>query len=326
HEHSQVHLRGSIGLHGLLDEIPIRGADTTDLLRHGRALLRQSQFFPGGLTLQRTGVASDSNRVSACDHPDVDVLVLPVPGVDSGHGQEVDGPAVGGGGLWVVASVDPESVALRTLDNQWDVAVVRSEPVLPCGIGNHTVLLQFISQFGAVGQSLGGPHDPDCPGGSDTLTGGRCTLDESSFSLELLVLALDNRGLVRDPDRLVIQKPRVSGASQFVEQHFRVDLRACRNTQHHITGDHCRHWQLAESPGLTGLVVPSVASVWPCDSDHLDVGLGILLQASFGQPLDHMPLGLRTEVAAYHYLALCHLLYSFSYCRRSPPSSCFGQS
>src|SRR5699024_11563854 len=162
----------------------------------GRALLRQSQFFPGGLALQGSGVASDSDWVGSCDHPDVHVLVGPVPGVDSGHGQEIDGPAVGGGGLRVVASVDPESVGLRTLDNQWDVAVVRSEPVLPCGIGNHTVLLQFISQFGAVGQPLGGPHDPVCPGGSDTLTGGACTLDESSFRLELLVVALDTRGLV----------------------------------------------------------------------------------------------------------------------------------
>src|SRR5699024_4162516 len=181
----------------------------------GRALGRQVQFFPGGLALQRSGVTGHADWVGSCDHPDVHVLVLPVPGVDSGHGQEVDGPAVGGGGLWVVASVDPESVALRTLDNQWDVAVVRSEPVLPCGIGNHTVLLQFISQFGAVGQSLGGPHDPISPGGSDALTSGACTLDESSFSLELLVVALDNRGLVRDPDHLVIQKPCVSGASQF---------------------------------------------------------------------------------------------------------------
>ena len=225
-----------------------------------------------------------------------------------------------------MASVDPESVALRTLDNQWNVAVVRSEPVLPCGIANHTVLLQFVSQFGAVGQPLGGPHDPICPGGSDALASGPGTLDESGFSLELLVLRLNDRGLVRDPDHLVIQKPRVSGASQLVEQHFRVDLRTCRDSQNHVAGDHCRHWQLAERPGLTGLVVPGVASVWPCDPDHLDVGLGVLLQASFSQPLDHMPLGLGTEVAAHHDIECCHLLFSFSYCRRNQTSSCFGQS
>src|SRR5690606_29308560 len=152
----------------------------------------------GGLAVHLATVPGDPDRVDPSACPDGQVVC---PGVESGHGQEVEGSGVAAGALGVVPCVQSEPVPLGAFDD--DVVVGVGPPGQECLVGGlqvHPGLGEWGDGVGVVLDALGGAHDAVGSGCADTLGGGPESLVHVCVLLGAHVLVGQQRGFAGHVD------------------------------------------------------------------------------------------------------------------------------